>query len=595
MGVALARQQSKETDKTMLIHVPLDHVDDNPFQRRQDYGDVAALAEDIRQRGLLQVPRGRLLFEGRPVEKERLAKTLEAANGYPGGDLFRVQLAFGHRRLRAFRHLDTIGVGWNSMPVYVEALSDDAMLDAVWSENQHRSDINPIEQAELLAEKLERARAAGGNQQTVAAEWGIDRSTVANKVRLLELPAEAQAAVRERKLSERQALALLPVVEMQAKLNGTAADWNPSDKVEPWGMPARPEVFMRHVVANPDKTTSDAIRDYARRALDHAGAVLPEAIATFDTDSADFLIGPDEREPIVQPLCAGCAHRHNQHCLNRLCLDAKVELFKQRIPTLAAEHSGLPWSREADHFPNDRDLAAHLRHLYGSGRRDGLVVGWVPAAWREDWLDQMPSGYRNAQQILANWRKGLILGRLPRPADETADDALPIQPPVATWRSMRYDATRARKERVKQAFVDACAPLAGQDAFRSLLALARAEDITGFIDQFWSSMAFLSYARDRNELTAILQQGGLDPALIDPADAGDRLHELAVDALADWYDYRGHSNARAAAAAVALGKALDAFEAAGITAESETADLADLLHWLTAARADAVEMLNGKG
>ena len=35
------------------------------------------------------------------------------------------------------------------------------MLDAVWSENQHRSDINPIEQAELLAEKLDRIRLAG--------------------------------------------------------------------------------------------------------------------------------------------------------------------------------------------------------------------------------------------------------------------------------------------------------------------------------------------------------------------------------------------------------------------------------------------------
>ena len=132
----------------MLIHVPLIQIDDNPFQRRQDYGDVPALAADIRARGLLQVPRGRLLFDGQPVSGEKLRQTLAAVNGWPGGESFRVQLAFGHRRLRAYRHLDAsreIVSRWSVMPVYVEALTDDQMLDAVWSENQHRSDINPIE------------------------------------------------------------------------------------------------------------------------------------------------------------------------------------------------------------------------------------------------------------------------------------------------------------------------------------------------------------------------------------------------------------------------------------------------------------------
>ncbi len=42
----------------MLIHVPLTQIDDNPFQRRQDYGDVATLAADIRSRGLLAFPYG---------------------------------------------------------------------------------------------------------------------------------------------------------------------------------------------------------------------------------------------------------------------------------------------------------------------------------------------------------------------------------------------------------------------------------------------------------------------------------------------------------------------------------------------------------
>ena len=404
---------------------------------------------------------------------------------------------------------------------------------------------------------------------------------MANKVRLLELPAGTQTAVRERKLSERQALAMLPVVEMAAKLNGTVVDWDKGKVQEIYGRPIAPEAFMRFVTDKPEVATSDRIRDYARRALDHAGAPLPEAIATFEAG---------DHESIVQRLCAGCRYRHNQHCLNRPCRDAKWEELRAQIPRRAAEHTGLPWSDDAAAFTKDRDHADHLRHLYGSGKRDGLVVSWTPVGWREDWLEGK-TGFRNAQEIMDDWRKGLVLGRLPHPDDEV--DGASIQPPVSVWRSMRYDANQARKERVKQALVDACAPLAGQDAFRPLLALVEAKNIAGFIDYFWRSTAYLSYARDRNELVAILQKAGLDAALADPVDVGDRLHEVAAEALADWYDYRDRSSGRTAAAAVALGKALDAFEAAGITAEREESDLVDLLGWLTIARAEAVEVVNG--
>lgn len=54
----------------MLINVPLDQIDDNPFQRRRDYGDVAGLAADIESNGLLQTPAGRMLYDGRPMSAE---------------------------------------------------------------------------------------------------------------------------------------------------------------------------------------------------------------------------------------------------------------------------------------------------------------------------------------------------------------------------------------------------------------------------------------------------------------------------------------------------------------------------------------------
>ena len=80
------------------------------------------------------------------------------------GGLFRVQLAFGHHRLRAFQHLVATAVpGYEDayFPVHVDALTDEQMFDAVWSEKlRERKDISAVEEAELLARKLKRSAAS---------------------------------------------------------------------------------------------------------------------------------------------------------------------------------------------------------------------------------------------------------------------------------------------------------------------------------------------------------------------------------------------------------------------------------------------------
>lgn len=591
----------------MLIHVPLTQIDDNPFQRRADYGDVATLAGDIHDRGLLQKPIGRLIFAGGdPITGYDLTLALSNINAGGHPDAFpaglRVQLAFGHRRLRALRLLDEINAGidtWATMPVYIDELTDDAMLDAVWSENQHRSDINPIEQAQLLAEKLERARAAGGNQQTVASDWGLDRSTIANKLRLLDLPDHVQQAIRGRTLSERQALALLPIVELDAKLNGAddtdTAKWDKGQKPEPYGKPITPAAYLAHAVANPDRATSDAIRDYARRAADHAGNPLPDYLAKYEAAPA---------ESIVQSTCAGCPHRHNQHCLRPSCHNAKWEQFQAAIPALAAAHTGLPWSDDPAAFPKDRGDAKHLHRLYGSGHRDTLVIGWAADGWQKSWFTDRSDQYRGRDVIRADWHKGLILGRLPQPEEDESEE-----PPTDAWRHIVGEANTQRRVRVQQAFTDALDRLLDDraDHLRPLLYLLSrrsygytyqpdqpiaealhvlAGDLAAYTPSPYKSWADL--------FTAI----GLDPAAADPTDPADLLREQAADALIDWA--RNRQNATGVNApnvispiAVALGQAINAFEAAGITPADDDAELADLARWLPIAYAAASAALNG--
>ena len=186
----------------MTIKVRLERIGDNPFQTRQVYDEtgIEELAADIRglrsaraeTMGLIQVPLGRLVvFLG---EDDGAARVLDP--GEFGGveaaleamPTAVVELAAGHRRLRAFRHLESIEGGdgfYEMMPVDVGVLSDQAMADIAWSENAKRSDLSAVEEGAAIKRAQEEF---GYSLAVVSQRWGLSRSAASNKVRLLELP-----------------------------------------------------------------------------------------------------------------------------------------------------------------------------------------------------------------------------------------------------------------------------------------------------------------------------------------------------------------------------------------------------------------------
>lgn len=535
----------------MIINVPLDHIDDNPYQRRQDYGDVPGLAADIQHRGLLQIPRGRLLFDGQPQSPMQTIRNLEMNGpGFPAGAAFRVELAFGHRRVRAYRVLaEQNGGHWTAMPVYIEALDDDQMLDFVWSENQNRFDIDGITQAQLLAEKLERARAAGGSQATVAAEWGLDRSTIANKLRLLELPADVQTAVRERRLSERQALALLPVVELEMKLNGNGAQW--ADRVNPWN-PVAPATYVTYVIANPN-TTSDKIRDYVQQVAQHAGRPLGDAFAVYDAGE-----GP----VILQPACKGCPKRHNQTCLHPPCHDARRKRYQAAIPEWATRETGLPFSDNPDDFPIEYHSARELATLFQAGHHDELVVGV-----RDGYCHARPFPIQGASESasLEDWKHALIIGRKPHPTDqETADNAhaRPAESRLKLWRKTQEKADRERAKRAKAALRSfASGLLENETGLRVLAAMMHTYELSQYqqkgqtptaeqlldllFEKGWRNADTVghSYNLDQSNRTALrnlLHAAAISPDIVDPPDPALRLFDIGQLALLTYDATRLH-------------------------------------------------------
>jgi ParB family transcriptional regulator, chromosome partitioning protein len=158
--------------------VPVSAIQPNPWQPRGDFADdgLAELAESIRQKGILQ-----------PLLVRR------SGSGY--------ELIAGERRYRAAQQ-----VGIEHVPVNVRDASDAEMLEMALIENIQRENLNPLEEARAYRRLADEFHLT---QDEIAARVGKDRSTVANALRLLQLPAAIQADIARGALSAGHARALL--------------------------------------------------------------------------------------------------------------------------------------------------------------------------------------------------------------------------------------------------------------------------------------------------------------------------------------------------------------------------------------------------
>lgn len=163
------------------MSVPIELIRVNPGQPREDFGDedLEELARSIRRNGMIQP----LIVRRDPSEKASF------------------QIIAGERRWRAAQRARL-----HEVPVVVRETNEQHMLEIALVENIQRTDLNPIEEARGFRQLIDEFE---HTQASLAEVVGKSRSHIANSVRLLALPGDVQALLREGKISAGHARALL--------------------------------------------------------------------------------------------------------------------------------------------------------------------------------------------------------------------------------------------------------------------------------------------------------------------------------------------------------------------------------------------------
>jgi ParB family transcriptional regulator, chromosome partitioning protein len=215
--------ETKAQDQTgIIINVPLDSIEVNPFQPRTSFEEesLKELSDSIKVHGVIQ-----------PVTVRRIE------NG-------KFQLIAGERRLRASKL-----AGKTEVPAFIRDASDQESIEIALIENIQREDLNPLE-ISINYKRLQDE--CDLTQEQLAVRLGKNRSTVTNFMRLLKLPPDVQAGLRDNKITMGHAKALMAISNPLTLLNAY------KDVVRKSMSVRQVEQLVRNLEAKPNRETSSS-------------------------------------------------------------------------------------------------------------------------------------------------------------------------------------------------------------------------------------------------------------------------------------------------------------------------------------------------
>jgi ParB family chromosome partitioning protein len=187
-GLGALIDDAEKMKSAGISEIELSKIEANPFQPRSKFDTEALeeLAASIREIGLIQ-----------PITLRKIGEN-------------KFQIIAGERRFRAVQM-----AGMETIPAYVRKAKDDGMLEMALVENIQREDLDAIEIAVSYQRLMEELQFT---QEEMSSRVGKKRSTIANYLRLLKLPAIIQKGLREKVISMGHARAIINIEDADTQI-----------------------------------------------------------------------------------------------------------------------------------------------------------------------------------------------------------------------------------------------------------------------------------------------------------------------------------------------------------------------------------------
>ena len=188
LSALISTENVQTSGSSTISEIALTDIERNPNQPRRDFDEEALqeLANSIREIGIVQ-----------PITLRQISEN-------------RYQIIAGERRWRASQI-----AGLSTIPAYIRTINDENVMEMALVENIQREDLNAVEIALAYQHLLDNP---GMTQEKIADRVGKKRTTVANFLRLLKLPAPVQMALQKKEIDMGHARALLSLDNPQLQI-----------------------------------------------------------------------------------------------------------------------------------------------------------------------------------------------------------------------------------------------------------------------------------------------------------------------------------------------------------------------------------------
>ena len=188
LSALISTENVQTSGSSTISEIALTDIERNPNQPRREFDEDALqeLANSIREIGIVQ-----------PITLRQISEN-------------RYQIIAGERRWRASQI-----AGLSSIPAYIRTINDENVMEMALVENIQREDLNAVEIALAYQHLLDNS---GMTQEKIADRVGKKRTTVANFLRLLKLPAPVQMALQKKEIDMGHARALLSLDNPQLQI-----------------------------------------------------------------------------------------------------------------------------------------------------------------------------------------------------------------------------------------------------------------------------------------------------------------------------------------------------------------------------------------